>query len=54
MLSKVYTNDIDWATGNILSYLKLVRGVVTFDLFRAAETRSVVNALQFSLFHLAS
>ena len=33
------------ATGNILIYLKLVRGVVTFDLFRAAETRSVVNAL---------
>ena len=50
MLTKVYKNHIDSATANILCFLMPVWGVATFDLFRATETRSVFNALQFSLF----
>lgn len=38
------------ATAYILSYLKEVWGVTTFDFFRATETWSVFNALQFSPF----
>ena len=47
-LSKSYTNPIDRARSNVLSYLKLVWGVSAFDLFRATETRLVFSALQFS------
>ena len=47
-LSKSYTNPIDRARSNVLSYLKLVWGVSAFDLFRATETRLVFSVLQFS------
>ena len=47
VLSKVYTNHIDSATANILSYLKEVWGVATFDLFWVTESWSVFNTLQF-------